>query len=39
MAERVVDLAVDRKFDERELKSCLTGSILLASSNFKIIMT
>jgi glycerol-3-phosphate dehydrogenase len=35
MAERVVDLVVDRKFDERELKSCLTGSILLASSNFK----
>jgi glycerol-3-phosphate dehydrogenase len=35
MAERVVDLVVERKFDERELKSCLTGSILLASSNFK----
>lgn len=35
MAERVVDLVVNRKFDERELKSCLTGSILLASSNFK----
>jgi len=35
MAERVVDLVVDRKFDERELKSCLTGSILLASSDFK----
>ena len=35
MAERVVDLVVDRSFDERELKSCLTGSILLASSDFK----
>jgi len=35
MAERVVDLVVKRKFDERDLKSCLTGSILLASSNFK----
>ncbi len=35
MAERVVDLVVKRKFDEQDLKSCLTGSILLASSNFK----
>lgn len=35
MAERVVDLVVKRNFDERELKSCLTGSILLASSDFK----
>ena len=35
MAERVVDLVVERSFDERELKSCLTGSILLASSDFK----
>jgi len=35
MAERIVDLVVKRKFDERELKSCLTGSILLASSDFR----
>lgn len=35
MAERVVDLAVKRNFDERGLRSCLTGSILLASSNFR----
>src|SRR5258708_30793120 len=35
MAERVVDLVVKRKFDERDLTSCLTGSIQLASSNFK----
>ncbi len=35
MAERVVDLVVKRNFDEHDLKSCLTGSILLASSNFK----
>lgn len=35
MAERVVDLVVKRSFDEHELKSCLTGSILLAASNFK----
>ena len=35
MAERVVDLVVKRAFDERELKSCLTESILLALSNFK----
>ena len=35
MAERVVDLVVKRKFDERDLKSCLTGSLRLASSNFK----
>jgi glycerol-3-phosphate dehydrogenase len=34
MAERVVDLVVKRNFDERKLKSCLTGSILLASSDF-----
>ncbi len=35
MAERVVDLVVKKNFEERELKSCLTGSILLASSDFK----
>ncbi len=35
MAERVVDLVVERKFDERELKPCLTDSILLANSDFK----
>ncbi len=35
MAERVVDLAVKRSFDERQLKSCLTASILLAASDFK----
>src|SRR5205807_5422792 len=35
MAERVVDLVVKRNFDEHDLKSCLTGSISLGSSNFK----
>ncbi len=34
MAERVVDLVVKRNFDQQQLKSCLTGSILLASSHF-----
>src|SRR5258708_40286342 len=35
MAERVVDLVMKNYFDEDKLQSCLTGSILLASSNFK----
>ncbi|HLZ15540.1 MAG TPA: glycerol-3-phosphate dehydrogenase/oxidase, partial [Cyclobacteriaceae bacterium] len=35
MAERVVDLVVKKNFDEDGLKSCLTGSILLASPTFK----
>ncbi len=35
MAERVVDLVVEKNFDEDTLTSCLTGSILLASSDFK----
>ena len=35
MAERTVDLVVKRYFDEHQLKSCLTGSISLASSDFK----
>jgi glycerol-3-phosphate dehydrogenase len=35
MAERTVDLVERRYFNERQLQSCLTESILLASSDFK----
>ena len=34
MAERVVDLVVKKNFNADELKSCLTGSIFLASYHF-----
>ncbi|GHM98695.1 aerobic glycerol-3-phosphate dehydrogenase [Cytophagales bacterium WSM2-2] len=35
MAERVVDLVVEKKFEERKLLSCLTRSIKLTRASFK----
>ena len=35
MAERVVDLVIEEKFNERELKPCSTDSILLGGNAFK----